>query len=304
MSAPHLPALLAPEPSLATLKTRPWGGDRLAALKRAPTSIARPIGESWEFSTLADSESMVDGQRLCACLGRPLPFLAKLLDTAHELSIQVHPDDDPVTGALGKEEAWVVMGADRGARVLAGLRAGIDAATFTAAVRRAVADPAHGPGLVDLLESIPVQAGTIVLVPAGTVHAVGSGILLAELQQPVDLTLRLFDYGSGRELHVDAALQVARANARATVWQPGDAATRLTGKHLTLEVLPPGSHHRRATADELVMPFAGTVDVTTNGARHQLAAGELRLATRDLDYTITLAPGAGAVIGTIDVAAR
>lgn len=302
MSVSRPPTLLAPEPSPATLKSRPWGGPRLAELKRAPTSIQRPIGESWEFSTLAGSESMVGSRALTDCLGRPLPFLAKLLDTAHELSIQVHPDDDPVTGRLGKEEAWIVLAADANARVLAGLREGVDAATFAAAVRQAVADPKTGPRVVEMLVPIPVRAGTTVLVPAGTVHAVGGGIMLAEIQQPVDLTLRLFDYGSGRELHVEQALQNTRPQARPTIWKPGDPPTRLTGKHLTLDVLGAGAHCRRARTDELVVPFAGHLDVAVGGATTRLAAGELRLATRGLDYTITLPPGAGAVVGAIDVA--
>jgi mannose-6-phosphate isomerase class I len=300
MTPDRRPALLAPEPGPATLKHRPWGGARLAALRNAPADLPRPIGESWEFSTMPGSESRAHGQPLSAVLGRPLPFLAKLLDTARELSVQVHPDDDPDTGTGGKEEAWVVLDADPGTEVLVGVRDGVDATTLAAAVRDAADDPAHGDRLTALLQPIPVRAGTVVLVPAGAVHAIGGGILLAEIQQPSDCTYRLHDYGSERELHVAAGIAAARVDARATVWQPGDAPGTLRGRHLTLDVLAQGRHERVARADELLIPFAGRCLVTVAARSHDLLAGELRLATTRLRYVLDLPPGGGAVVGRID----
>ncbi|MCA8951087.1 MAG: class I mannose-6-phosphate isomerase [Planctomycetes bacterium] len=295
---PSAPALLAPEPGPTTLKSRPWGGDRLARLRAAPPSIVRPIGESWEFSTMPGSESRSDGSPLSAVLGRSLPLLAKLLDTGDRLSIQVHPDDDDATGRAGKEEAWVVLAADPGAEVLAGVRDGVDAATLAAAVRAAVAGAADESTLTSLLQRIPVETGTVVLVPAGTIHAVGAGILLAELQQASDCTLRLYDYGSGRELHVDAALAHSRIAARPGIWQPGSAPNAMRGKHLALEILGPGSHERSAADDELVVAV-GPTRIRTDGTEHALPAGALRLATPGLRYRIDVPDRATVVVGAL-----
>ena len=292
--------LLAPEPGPATLKTRPWGGHRLAALYDPDQEIERPIGESWEFSTLAGSESRADGQPLSAVLGRPLPFLAKLLDTANDLSIQVHPQDNPATGAPGKEEAWVVLDAELDARVLAGVREGATTAELTAAIERVRTDRGDGQPLVDLLQSVPVQRGTIVLVPAGTIHAIGGGVLVAEIQQPTDFTYRVFDYGSERDLHLDLALDAARIDALPTVHQPGDPAGFITGQHLKLEVLAPGRHERRAERDCLIVPFGSASRIDADERSEALTEGSLRLATEGTTFTLEVAPGGGAVLGAIE----
>ncbi|MCA8975150.1 MAG: class I mannose-6-phosphate isomerase [Planctomycetes bacterium] len=299
---PH-PTLLIPEPGPTTLKSRPWGGRRLAAMHDGPIAVPLPIGESWEFSTMPDSESRTNGLPLSQVLGRPLPFLGKLLDTASELSIQVHPGDDATTGRGGKEEAWVVLAADPEARVLAGIRPGIDAATFAVATRGAAEDPGRGAELLDALRPIPVRPGTVILVPAGTVHAVGAGILLAELQQPSDCTLRLFDHGSERELHVGAALAALRVDSSPTVWQPGAPPTTLRGKHLVLEVLGRGRHQRLAKDDELLITIADTNRVVLDDAEITVPAGAMRLATPGLRYAIEVAADGDAVIGRIDATA-
>ena len=181
----------------------------VAALRDHPDPHAR-IGESWEFSTLPGSESRVGDRPLAAALGRPLPFLAKLIDTALPLSVQVHPGDDPTTGAPGKEEAWVVLAADPDARVWAGLAPTCSPAEF----RRAVA---AGEPLLHLLRTIPVVAGSVLLIPARTVHAIGGGILLAEIQQPSDCTFRFHDHGSERPIQPREALAAVDLDQQAFV---------------------------------------------------------------------------------------
>jgi mannose-6-phosphate isomerase len=142
-----------------------------------------------------------------------MPLLVKFLDAADDLSVQVHPDDEtaarrhPGSGSLGKTESWRILGAEPGARIVWGFRATVT----DEQVRAALADERLG----DLLRHVPVRAGQVVHNPAGTVHAVGAGLRLYELQQASDLTYRLWDYGRRgadgrrRELHVDAALAVA-----------------------------------------------------------------------------------------------
>ncbi len=289
MSAPHL---LRPEPGPTTLKVTRWGGTRLAALRGGAELRGQAVGESWEFSTLPGHESQVAGQPLGALLGAPLPFLAKLIDTALPLSVQVHPDDSP--DAPGKEEAWVVLAADPGAHVWVGLAAGVD----PQAVHRAVA---AGEPLLTLLRAIPAIPGTVVLVPARTVHAIGSGILLAEIQQPCDRTYRLYDHGSDRPIQPEEALATIDWAAVAQVWQPDQPPTTLVGKHVTLEILGGGVHPRELAGPSLIIPVRGRGDASTATEEQALDLGELILA-RPGKWQLELAPGSVCVVGHVDAA--
>jgi mannose-6-phosphate isomerase len=193
------PTLLL-EPSLAE---RPWGGSRLGP----------GVGEAWDLSVHPNGPSTVAGGPLGgrslaevvaaspADFGGPVDLLAKRLDCAENLSVQVHPRvGDP------KTESWVVLDAAPGAGVYLGFRTSptIDE------VRRAALDGT----LAELLEFVPLHTGDAVFVPAGTVHAIGGGLELFELQQSSDTTYRLFDWGrTDRELHLDAGLDCAELAA-------------------------------------------------------------------------------------------
>lgn len=211
---------------------RIWGGGRLPGYLGLPVVDEghEPVGEGW----LVYAENRVlngrfAGQSLQAastCLGARLvgtlsaarygdkvPLLAKFIDAADRLSVQVHPDDayalerEAASGHLGKSEAWYVLEAAPDAHVLWGFRRDVSRAE----VRSAIADGS----LPGLMNRVPVVAGDVVYNPAGTVHAIGGGILLFEIQQTSDLTYRLYDYkrrdetGRTRELHIDRALDVA-----------------------------------------------------------------------------------------------
>lgn len=224
------PLLLEP-----LLVPRLWGADRLAAFHGLPEPAAgsgarTPIGESWLLcddnvvrnGTLAGRRVADLVARMGATLlgsanvtayGEKLALMAKFLDTAADLSIQVHPDDDFAleheahTGHLGKAEAWYVLEARAGASVVWGFERGVREDE----VRRLIDDGA----LETVLNRVPVRPGDVIVNPAGKVHAVGAGLLLFEIQQSSDLTYRLYDYGrldsdgKERELHVDKALAVA-----------------------------------------------------------------------------------------------
>lgn len=224
MPAPH-PVRLRPR-----LYARPWGGDALRALPGAvPPDGPGPVGEAW----LADGDAPVlggpwDGATLGALaaddpagwLGRAaapgdarIPVLVKLLDPAAWLSVQVHPDDayarrrHPDRPDRGKVETWRVLEAPPGAVVAWGFAA----PTSADAVRAAI----DARTLAGRLRSLPVAPGDVVHNPAGTVHALGPGVRVFELQQASDLTYRLDDHGrvgpdgAPRALHVDDALAVA-----------------------------------------------------------------------------------------------
>ena len=166
---------------------KPWG--RIDLPRQFARDDGRRIGEIWY--------QMPDGSA-------PLDVMIKYLFTSERLSIQVHPNDDQARAAgypRGKEEAWVVLDAEPDAHIGIGL------------VRDADADELRAAALDGSIEALidwrPARAGDIWYNPAGTIHAIGPGLVVAEVQQAVDLTYRLYDYGRPRELHLDAGLAVA-----------------------------------------------------------------------------------------------
>ena len=166
---------------------RIWGRRDLAgAFAPPPDAAGAPIGEIW-FEGGADAE-----------------LLVKYLFTSERLSIQVHPDDEAARAAghkRGKDEAWYVLAAEPGAVIGLGLTHDVPRAALRAA--------ALDGSIVELLDWQPVQAGDVFYSPAGTVHAIGAGLSLVEIQQNLDLTYRLHDYGRPRELHLDQGMKVA-----------------------------------------------------------------------------------------------
>ena len=146
--------------------------------------------------------------------GDTAELLVKALFTGERLSIQVHPDDAAARAAghrRGKDEAWLVLAAEPGATIGIGLKRPLGPAALAAA--------ACDGSIEALLDWKPCRAGDMFFAPAGTIHAIGGGITLIEVQQNLDLTYRLFDYGRPRELHLDAAVAVADA----APWQCGRA---------------------------------------------------------------------------------
>ncbi len=312
--------LLNPDRSVATLKVRPWAGRLLGDWARARgMDLEGDIGESWEFSTMSGSQSVTLGRPLSDVLGRPLPFLAKLIDTRERLSVQVHPrGHEPGFEGQGKEEAWIILDAHPDAKIWAGIRAGVTRDQLREAMDNANARPSAqaSAALFDLMECFRVRAGMVFLIPAGTVHAIGGGIFLAEIQQPSDATLRLHDYGSTREIHPRASLEVLELQARALPW-PTDAAdptasaapmrqegpvsvsrtdggdadwVALDGAHVHLRIGDrPGRYRLHARVPLLLVPTLGTLECSVGndsswvggpGAPATLLPpGELRLWT-------------------------
>ena len=166
---------------------KPWGRDQLP-----PPFIAPPgekIGEIW-FEPPPELSSL----------------LVKYIFTSEKLSVQVHPDDEQARaaghGANGKEECWLVIDAEPGATLGVGFREQVSANEMRAA--------ALSGAVEDMLVWHPVRAGDFFYIPANTVHAIGAGVSLIEVQQNADITYRLYDYGRPRELHLDEGIAVAK----------------------------------------------------------------------------------------------
>lgn len=198
----------------------PWGGRRLANwLTGAPAS--GPIAEAWIVSAEEKHPSRVEGGPLngltiadlierfgssltgrAKCPSGRFPLLLKFLDARELLSVQVHPNDEQAEqlrpGTVGKTEAWVILQAAPGSKLYAGLKPGID--------RRALEDAIRAERLPEVLHAFGPRPGDVVFVPAGTVHAIGAGLLLFEIQQTSDNTFRLHDWGRGRPVHLAEGL--------------------------------------------------------------------------------------------------
>lgn len=209
------------------LKDRIWGGTKLNSLlnKNIPNSTT---GESWEISSVDDNVSVVkdgsfQGQKLTDLIkqypveilgekvyrqfGEQFPLLFKFLDASDDLSIQLHPNDELAKkrhNSFGKTEMWYIMQADKDARLIVGFKEDSS--------REEYLEHLTNKTLVSILNEISVQKGDVFYLETGTVHAIGAGTLIAEIQQTSDITYRLYDFdrkdanGNLRELHIDLAL--------------------------------------------------------------------------------------------------
>jgi mannose-6-phosphate isomerase len=199
---------------------RLWGGRRLASLLSAPFPGDGPIGEAWALSDRTDHQSLVangslKGQTLGQLMAQfreqlmgrlssrfsRFPLLLKFLDAHEMLSVQVHPSDAHPelipAGDTGKTEAWVVIEAEKGSRIYAGLKPGTTASNLRQSL---------GDGTVaDHLVGIVPKPGDAVFIPAGTVHTLGNDVVVFEVQQNSDVTFRLYDWG-----HIDAETKEPR----------------------------------------------------------------------------------------------
>lgn len=209
-------------------KERIWGGKRLNQLLNKDFSPEVNCGESWEISGVQDDVSVIVngflkgndieevievymgdlvGEKVYDQFGNEFPLLIKYIDANDDLSIQVHPDDEMSKerhGAYGKTEMWYVIEAEEGAELISG---------FNREIGREEYLEAFESGLLEsMLNKEKVAPGDVFFIPAGRVHSIGKGIVVAEIQQTSDVTYRIFDYnrldstGNPRELHTDLAL--------------------------------------------------------------------------------------------------
>lgn len=210
-----------------------WGGSRLRP-QIVPTAEAWIIYEGNRITSgpyagrsLSDlsSEFGVDllGTRAVAQTGTRFPVLVKILDCAQWLSLQVHPDDEQAQrlegkGFFGKTEAWHVLEAEPDAQLVAGIKPGVTAERLTSAIQ------SKSEAILDLVEKVGVRAGDTLFMNPGTIHALGPGMLIYEIQQTSDITYRVYDWGrpetETRKLHIDKAVAVSNPNAVSLVVRP------------------------------------------------------------------------------------
>lgn len=262
------------------LKEKVWGGRRLERLGKEPPEDVR-IGESWELADLASTSPdggggdearsvIANGESRGITLNDAIramgwtlmgslkpavqarndgqwnpgsfPLLVKFLDASENLSVQTHPSPEYAAQHAGvhlKSESWYVIDAEPGATIYAGLQPGVDAQTL----RNAIADNR----VADLLRAVPARPGDVLHLPSGTCHALGAGVLVAEVQTPSDTTFRVYDWGrTGRALHIEEAIACIDFSGRAIepVRSDGSPRASLGGtEHYTL-------HEIRGTAGQ------------------------------------------------------
>jgi mannose-6-phosphate isomerase len=244
---------------------KPWGRADLPA-QFANSGRGRKIGEIW-----------FEGPEASA-----LPLLVKYIFTSEKLSVQVHPDDAQARArgqANGKTECWYILEAEEDAAIALGFKEPLDAE----GMRQAALDGS----IEQLMDWKPVHAGDFFYVPAGTVHAIGAGISLIEIQQQSDVTYRLYDYGRPRELHLEDGIAVARGEP-----YPAELLTHVDGGESRTLVPGPLFQVEHAVADgpvgmleekaRFVLPLSGTARDAVPGDCLYLEAGELLEAHGEL----------------------
>ncbi len=282
-----------------TLSRRLWGGSKLQAWLDLPDPGALdPWGESWQvYAANRISNGPLAGRTLqqaadlwgTAFLGtaatgredREFPLLAKFIDAAQDLSLQVHPNDEQARphGQAGKAEAWLILEAEAGAGIYWGFRETVTSEQVLSAIAAGT--------LQDLLNRVEVSPGDVIYNPPGTVHAIGAGILLFEIQQSSDITYRLYDWnrrdsqGELRELHVAEAMEVSSLDggehARVSGRELADGETELVATgHFVLSRLIPGQAGNLVTDErsvELLTAVNGNVSLQGSDGKLELPAG-------------------------------
>jgi mannose-6-phosphate isomerase len=216
-----------------------WGGSRLNDDFSKGIEMS-PLAETWECSTHPDGASIIasgeyEGKTLTELLSEhpeylgthpqsedKLPILIKFIDAKSDLSVQVHPDDEYAriyeNGQLGKTEMWYVLDATKDAKLVYGLNRNMDKDSLKKSINEGTVE--------QYLQNVPIRKDDLFYIESGTIHAIGAGALIAEIQESSNLTYRLYDYdrvdkdGNKRELHIDKALDVANLKASSAPRQP------------------------------------------------------------------------------------
>lgn len=218
---------------LPILKDRIWGGTKLKTYLNKPI-VSETTGESWEISTVPGDISVIAtgflkgknineiidlypeailGKSVLERFGKQFPLLFKFIDAREDLSIQLHPNDDLAKArhnSFGKTEMWYVMQADADARLVVGFKKNSNQKEYL--------EKLENNDLISLLNEYPVNQGDVFFLETGTIHAIGAGVVVAEIQQTSDITYRLYDWdrvdanGKGRELHTELALDAINFN--------------------------------------------------------------------------------------------
>ena len=281
------PGILAMNPFR---KTVVWGSDRLEHWGKGPSE---KLGETWEVSCEAEgpSSDAASGERLLDIIARDpvhwlgerktaedFPWLVKLLATNCWLSLQVHPDDDQALELegvrKGKRECWLVLEAAPGAELILGLNEGLGAEDLHGALRAGTTEAFNR-----ILRRVPARVGDLFDIEPGTLHAIGPGLVILEVQQPSDYTYRVFDWerlgldNKPRSLHVEQSLKVMNAEHRPSPVEPVGPSELMFGaalidhEHFRLERWQGTGRHRVPVEGPMaIVCLGGAGDLETAGS--------------------------------------
>ena len=285
------------------LKEKIWGGEKLNKHFNKP-SHSKKLGESWEVSTVPNDVSVVAngdlkgeslqdlvndyssellGEKNWKRFGNAFPLLIKFIDAKEDLSIQLHPNDELAKkrhNSFGKTEMWYVMQADKGANLIVGFNGDIDKATYLKHLENNT--------LTEILNFDKVKEGDTYFIEAGRVHAIGAGVLLAEIQQTSDVTYRVYDWdrtdadGNMRELHNDIAIDAFNFEMpndfKIDYKKQKNASNKIVScPFFTTNFIEINSEiHKENTYDSFIiyMCVDGNVEILTNGSSTMISKGE------------------------------
>ncbi|MFH6969540.1 type I phosphomannose isomerase catalytic subunit [Flavobacterium sp. FlaQc-28] len=284
------------------LKERIWGGEKLKTiLNKSITS--KITGESWELSTVEGDVSIVSngelkgktlmelivetpnellGTKVHERFGKQFPLLFKYLDAREDLSIQVHPNDKLAKerhNSFGKTEMWYVMQADADSRIIVGFKENSSKEEYLKHLKDNT--------LVSILDNVKAKAGDVFFLETGTVHAIGAGLVVAEIQQTSDITYRLYDFdrvdaqGNKRELHVDLALDAINYN-KVNTQKEYDSKTNTSNvvvdcPYFTTNFIPLESNTEISKSSEtftVYMCIDGSFEIEYDGFKHTYIKGD------------------------------
>jgi mannose-6-phosphate isomerase len=301
-------AMLYPFKMQPVMHARVWGGRRLGSMLHKTLPDDQPYGESWEVH---DTSRIANGQfadrtlaSLIANYGADIlgsanppeegmPLLLKFLDTQQWLSIQVHPDDELARtlegDPRGKNEAWVILHAEAGAQIIAGMQPGSTTEQLTEAIQQGT--------LEQHMVYYQPKAGDVLYVEAGTIHALGPGLLVYEIQQSSDVTYRLYDWnrlgidGHPRPLHIEKGLRVSRLDKQLQPAQPqGTALLQTPYFALHRYFLTPQQSHTFPTTGRfhILTCVEGAAAVISQSTLVSMAAGDTVLIPAGLpEFTLS-----------------
>lgn len=301
------------------VKDKIWGGKRLEKKFGKNPGKLPNIGESWELSGVPGDVSVIEngylagktlneaismfkdqlvGKRVYAKSGENFPLLFKLIDANDDLSIQVHPNDEVAMkrhNSLGKTEMWYVLDSEKDAYLIIGFKKNTTKKEYLAALEKGEVE--------DLLQKVPVQAGDVFFIPAGLVHAIGKGALIAEIQQSSDITYRIFDFnrkdaeGNERELHTEQALDVIDFKASKkpkTEYKArkNEEVELASCEYFTTNLLemdkPKHFHYGHMETFVVYMCLEGTVEIAGGTSKVMVTKGDTVLIPANMkDFTIT-----------------
>lgn len=283
-------------------KDRIWGGEKLKTQFNKPIP-SDSIGESWELSTVKDNVSIISngifkGRTISAIIeefpneimgtavhkqfGTQFPLLFKFLDAKKDLSIQVHPNDELAQkrhNSFGKTEMWYIIQTDEKARIILGFKEDSSKEEYLHHL--------NNKNLESILDSITVKEGDAFFLETGTVHAIGAGLMIAEIQQTSDITYRLYDYdrkdanGSTRELHVDSALEAInyhKIETQRLYTKNTDQINKMVDcPYFTTNFIPLKNHidiQKSGVSFTVYMCVEGTFDITFQKQKYSYKKGD------------------------------